>query len=56
MQKPRKGFWWGEGAWGGGQSARNVCLFLQLPDQTKFSFNVIIFIETTQILQSAIQY
>ena len=31
-------------------------LFLQLPDQTKLCFDVTIFIQTTLILQSAIQY
>ena len=31
-------------------------LFLQLPDQTKFYFDVTIFLQTTLILQSAIQY
>ena len=31
-------------------------LSLQLPDQTKFYFDVTIFLQTTKILQSAIQY
>ena len=31
-------------------------LFLQLRDQTKFCFDVTVFLETTLILQSAIQY
>ena len=41
--------------WGGHQLEMSV-LFLQLPDQTKFCFDVTIFIQTTQILQSATQY
>ena len=45
----------GDGGGGGNQLEMSV-LFLQLPDQTKFCFDVTIFIQTTQILQSAIQY
>ena len=40
----------------GGSQLEMSFLFLQLPDQTKFCFDVTIFIQTTQILQSAIQY
>ena len=39
-----------------GNQLEMFVLFLQLPDQTKFCFDVTIFLQTTQILQSAIQY
>ena len=43
--------------WGGGVNQLEMSiLFLQLPDQTKLCFDVTIFIQTTLILQSAIQY
>ena len=48
-QKLRKSFL-------GGNGLEISVLFLQLPDQKKFCFHVTIFIQTTQILQSAIQY
>ena len=41
---------------GGVNQLEMSILFLQLPDQTKLCFDVTIFIQTTLILQSAIQY
>ena len=47
---------WGAGGGGGGNWLEMSVIFLQLLNQAMFCFDITIFLQTTVILQSAIQY